>query len=611
MEGSVGCTDYGMARSSTGRVLLVVCLLFLATSTVAAIPIAPASPDRATHLSHPVENFGDPLDDATNTTNDTFDDTTDTVTDTTDTIDDTVDDTTDATTDSVTDATSTTTATTTTSTTTTNSDTTTTATTTTSSTTTVDDTISTTADATTSTVSGTFETVESSTESVQNTTDSVTETVNSTTESVEGTAGETVDDTVEQTADAGTSLTNETGAALESSASVDTVVGDTSLQTAVDGDGLLDATADTVQSTSDTVDSVTDSLDETTDSLGETTESVVDTTDSLDETTRSVGDSISTVVESTEDTVHVASDGVGEESLHAASTGSESGTSTSDGSGDSTPGESADVDSETAVNVEDTGDGSDEDQTVGLLASAYRGLGGTIPESVPDGAMGGVVGLGGLALAAVVSRQLVTQTAGTGSTSLLTAGFGGSLDGWLEKLKRFVVPLRYSRYDNSDPLEHDARRALYEVVESSPGVYLTDLAEQADVPVSTARHHVRVLSDERLVRTEKRHGKRRYYPVTATNTELTDALSEPAKAAVLHSLAEHGEAPVGQLADELDRDPSTVTHHLQALESDGLVVRERRGRTVVNRLCEDVESILTSTDAPSRPGGKPNAPADD
>lgn len=142
------------------------------------------------------------------------------------------------------------------------------------------------------------------------------------------------------------------------------------------------------------------------------------------------------------------------------------------------------------------------------------------------------------------------------------------------------------------PLDHPTRRDLHDAVESSPGVCLTDLAKMADVPLSTARHHVRVLTDENLLVTVKQLGKRRYFPQHEEHLTLTAALSEPPKAAVLHALAINGEVHGDELAEELDRDPSTITHHLQTLADAGLVERRKRGRAVVNRLAPFVQRII-------------------
>jgi DNA-binding transcriptional ArsR family regulator len=117
-----------------------------------------------------------------------------------------------------------------------------------------------------------------------------------------------------------------------------------------------------------------------------------------------------------------------------------------------------------------------------------------------------------------------------------------------------------------------------------------------------------VLEHEHLVETEKVDGRRRYYPVGTDHPALRAALRDPTRAALLRALDDEGEAPNGRLADALDRDPSTVTYHLQRLEDDGVVVRERDGRSVRNRLATDVADALPS---PPAEGVDRPAPADD
>ncbi|NEU58950.1 helix-turn-helix domain-containing protein [Halorussus sp. MSC15.2] len=173
-----------------------------------------------------------------------------------------------------------------------------------------------------------------------------------------------------------------------------------------------------------------------------------------------------------------------------------------------------------------------------------------------------------------------------------TAGIRRRLRSRFDRLWRLLAPFRYSRWDDSDPLDHEGREALYETIERSPGAYLSAVCESADVPVSTARHHLDVLEDEGLVTTVKVRGKRRFYPGRAEDAELVAALEDEGTAPVLRALGRLGDSHGGRLADELDRDPSTVSHHLSRLEDAGLVEREREGRAVVNRLSPEVRGVL-------------------
>lgn len=69
-------------------------------------------------------------------------------------------------------------------------------------------------------------------------------------------------------------------------------------------------------------------------------------------------------------------------------------------------------------------------------------------------------------------------------------------------------------------------------------------------------------------------------------------MDDEATEAIMTRLADEGPASGGDLADALDRDPSTISHHLSRLEDEGLVERERDGRTVRNDLSETASRAL-------------------
>ncbi|WP_458208897.1 helix-turn-helix domain-containing protein [Haladaptatus sp. NG-SE-30] len=155
------------------------------------------------------------------------------------------------------------------------------------------------------------------------------------------------------------------------------------------------------------------------------------------------------------------------------------------------------------------------------------------------------------------------------------------------------MPLRYSKYDDSDPLEQEVRAELYNHIERTPGTYLSQLDNRMNVSLSTIRHHLRILEDEKIVTNAKIRGKRRYYPASDDKVELRAALAQTATAAVLDGVSRQEPVTVGELADELDRDPSTVTYHLKRLAEDGLVERKRNGRTVYNQLTSKTRAVFS------------------
>lgn len=177
------------------------------------------------------------------------------------------------------------------------------------------------------------------------------------------------------------------------------------------------------------------------------------------------------------------------------------------------------------------------------------------------------------------------------SVTVPTAGWVGTEGLWhaLGVLHR-VVPLwllvGYSKRDGSDPLENATRATIYELVRETPGTYYARLASEAGVTEETVRYHGRVLEREGLVEQRKLRGRHRLYPVTMDggDPELAAAMVDPAVAKVLDAIECREPTTLSAIAEAVDCAPSTVSYHLDRLEEDGLIDREREGRTVHIRL---------------------------
>jgi len=202
-------------------------------------------------------------------------------------------------------------------------------------------------------------------------------------------------------------------------------------------------------------------------------------------------------------------------------------------------------------------------------------------------------GAGGAVADALLLLGLAATRAGTAA-----AGGGTALSQLLlatlrEWLFRLALLAGYSRYDLSDPLENDNRAAIVEAVEETPGINLTSLVEETGLAESTARYHLRVLEHEDLLKSAKVRGCRRFVPATDDDVELAAALEEEATKGVLRALFEHGPVTGTTLSDVLDRDPSTVSHHLSRLAEAGLVERERDGPALLNSLSPETREAFS------------------
>jgi len=443
-------------------------------------------------------------------------------------------------------------------------------------------------------------------------------------------------DGVEETAD---STTGEVGDTADSTTGE---VGDTTDSTT---DGVEETTDSTTSEVEETTDSTTDGTDQTdggdaTDSVGSTTGNATGTltngTEPLTNATKTVANTTKTVANATKTVANATTTlaaGTAIEGALATTLGTVEavGTATlattdplvgATDRGDGAAGTTSDaVAGGTDGDLAPAGStGDDRRGPAPTAAVADRGTAPTFPDDTgpvapgtPGTPIGGVgAGLSVLALSAALSVAAGPSVLGAGgrptARTLATAASGART--WLTaKAYDFVAVFRYSRWDDSDPLEHEARERLYAAVEATPGVHLSAVAERADLPLSTARHHLRVLADEDLLAVEKIRGKRRYFPAEADDVALAAALSTEATAAVLDALARLGSARNATIADELDRDPSTVAHHLENLEADDLVERERDGRAIRNRLAPHAARALG--DAPPGEDAVATPPADD
>lgn len=355
---------------------------------------------------------------------------------------------------------------------------------------------------------------------------------------------------------------------------------------------VADTVTDTTGEVTDTVeDTAEDTTDSAGDNAGDATEVVNETTDAVDDTVRHGTDDVNGTVNLTSpDNSAINASIVDEFDLVVRATpplavpgvtvGGEKGTG-----------------SDTPVATGD-GVGSPTRQSVGgpppaSTDEAATTRNGRIPiDDIPVGPVGATaVGAVILAVLARNAAPLSGQQPGVGaivSRPSLVTGLRAPVDWGVGWFWRLLGAFGYSRYDDSSPLDHAIRAQLFRQIVDAPGTYLSEASDNAGVPISTARHHFRILEAEHLVTGSTIRGKRRYFPIGTDDTALAAALADEAPAAALRTLFQLGPSSVTALADELDRDVSTLTHHLKRLEEAGLVEREREGRAVVNRLSPEV-----------------------
>ena len=151
-----------------------------------------------------------------------------------------------------------------------------------------------------------------------------------------------------------------------------------------------------------------------------------------------------------------------------------------------------------------------------------------------------------------------------------------------------------------DPLELETRRRAYELVASTPGLHLRDLARRLEMDVRTAMYHLEQLEKHGLVAGIEEGGYRRFFPRTADGrkAEVVDARDKPLVALLRKRvplyvslvLLTRDAATHGELAEHAGVSPSTLSYHLDRMERTGLLGRD--GVKYVLREADRVARLL-------------------
>ncbi|USZ71399.1 winged helix-turn-helix transcriptional regulator [Natronosalvus halobius] len=158
----------------------------------------------------------------------------------------------------------------------------------------------------------------------------------------------------------------------------------------------------------------------------------------------------------------------------------------------------------------------------------------------------------------------------------------------------------HSHSRSADLLEHDVRKEVYETVHQTSGIYVGDLRETHDLHRSTLRYHLDVLEQAELLASETVFGKVWYYPAGSDTNQLRAAFIHEPTGDILEAIARLEPVSVTDLANEVDRTDSTVSHHLDRLEEKGLIEQERRNTTVLSRLVPEARAELETVSDPGQ-----------
>ena len=156
-----------------------------------------------------------------------------------------------------------------------------------------------------------------------------------------------------------------------------------------------------------------------------------------------------------------------------------------------------------------------------------------------------------------------------------------------------------------DPiLEIETRRRIFEAVCKFPGIHMRELSREVGMQKNLVDYHLEYLEKNDVVRAESDGQFKRYFPlqasehagalVSASDKATVMMMRQPVPFRVVVLLARRGCMAHKDLAKELRKSPSTLSHHLEKLQRAGVVSPNPDGRGYVLADEKRIARILLS-----------------
>lgn len=165
----------------------------------------------------------------------------------------------------------------------------------------------------------------------------------------------------------------------------------------------------------------------------------------------------------------------------------------------------------------------------------------------------------------------------------------------------------YTRLAKSELLDNEHRDKVYKLIQSSPGMGVSQIAEATGLGWGTTVYHLDRLERAGFVSSERGGLHRCYFPVGTMRAETRKGMGA-LKADTTRSIAEflvtRPGATQSELCAALGLSPSAASKQVSKLEDAGLVRREREWKTVRLVPSETLPALLTG-EAASAPAPAP------
>jgi predicted transcriptional regulator len=152
-------------------------------------------------------------------------------------------------------------------------------------------------------------------------------------------------------------------------------------------------------------------------------------------------------------------------------------------------------------------------------------------------------------------------------------------------------------------LLHPTRWSIYKIICENPGTYfyklMSEVSNYSDKASSaTVIYHLKKLSEEKLLRTEKVDGKRIYFPTNLRDAEIERIfmlLQNENARLIFQYIINHDRPFQNEIARELQVHHDTINYHTTHLEDAGLILKEKEGKFTRFNIADLGEQLINGS----------------
>jgi predicted transcriptional regulator len=126
----------------------------------------------------------------------------------------------------------------------------------------------------------------------------------------------------------------------------------------------------------------------------------------------------------------------------------------------------------------------------------------------------------------------------------------------------------------SNILELEARRGIYEFINSFPGLHVREISRRLSVPFTTLQYHLRYLEKRELVKAKADGKYMRYYvsfQFGRKEKDILNILRKKTPRSIVFYLLPFVVCSQSELSKSLEKHPTTIEFHLNKMEKMGII----------------------------------------